>query len=104
MKASAASRCASSELNSFSKPSSVDLRVYMPQRTGGGTTTAVSDMVASLGGSSAWREAEESESVPARAGHLRRNGTERTVVPALILEAVGEHLHGDGAAPILALQ
>src|SRR5260370_35520506 len=65
---------------------------------------AVSDMVGSLGCPLASCEAEEGESVPARPGHLRGNGTERAVVPALILEPVDEHLHGDSAAAVLAFQ
>jgi hypothetical protein len=46
-------------------------------------TTAGSDMAASFG--TAAREAEKCHPIPACPGHLRRDGAERAIVPALVV-------------------
>src|ERR1700676_1646264 len=76
----------------------------MAQRTGVGPTTAGSDMAGSCGSPAGSREPVEVHAVPARARSLRGDGAERSVVPPLILKAIGEHLHGDGVATVLPFQ
>src|SRR5712691_6847527 len=68
MKASAASRCAWSELKSCSRPSSVDLRVYTAHRTEG-VLLYISPL----------RQSEEQEPIPTSTGNLARDGAQRTV-------------------------
>src|SRR5881628_1640078 len=41
------------------------------------------------------RQAEEQQSIPARAGHLARDGAQRPVTPRLELKAVVKDLHED---------
>src|SRR2546426_11039336 len=41
------------------------------------------------------REAEKQQSIPARAGHLARDGAQRPVTPRVELKTVCEHLHED---------
>src|SRR4051794_24126460 len=96
MYASAASRCASSELNSCARPSSVDLRVYMAQRTTRGSGTGLAATFASRG-----LQPEEHEAVPACAGDLLRDCAEGGVPPVLPLEAVREKLYDDWSAFVL---
>src|SRR5579864_5464361 len=76
----------------------------MAHRTGCGTTTADSDMAPSLGRAVNLCQAEEDQAIPARARHLRGDGTQGAVVATVILETVRQHLNRDGAAPILPLQ
>src|ERR1700693_4173423 len=61
-------------------------------------------MAASLGAAARSREAEKGYAIPPCAGHLRGDGAQRAVVPALILETIGEHRHGNGVAAILPFQ
>src|SRR4051794_9565013 len=90
MQASAASRCAWSELKSCFSPSSVDLRVYMAQRTGTGSGMLLLPV-----------QAKEGVSVPACAGDMECNGSERAIDTAVVLETVTNDLHLNVTVPVL---
>src|SRR5437763_700662 len=107
MKASQASRCAASELNSCSSPSSEDLRVYIAQRWRLTSARAIAthrrradwtrQLRGQAGGGSIRLQPEEERSRPGRAGDLSRQRGERAVARALPGEAVIEHQHVIGS-------
>src|SRR5580700_2787312 len=94
MKASAASRWASSELKAWPNPSSVDFRVYIAQRSCRGSSAMLHLFV----------QAKKGEAIPARAGHYRGDRAEGIVDLSLILEPIVEYLDRNGLALILAIE
>src|SRR5438034_6611362 len=76
----------------------------MAQRTGRGAATGASATAAPFRSTAGASQSEERQSVPARARDFAGNGAERAIAAALMLEAVGQNLHSDGAALIIPFQ
>src|ERR1017187_750092 len=109
MYASAASRCASSELNSCWRPSSVDFRVYIAHRTTRFSAGPVGTLAADRGAlflaiGSRPNQIEEDEAVPFGAGGFAGDGAQGPIVLAVELEPIDEDLHDDSPTFVLALE
>src|SRR6516162_179023 len=106
MKASQASRCACSELNSCWSPSSEDLRVYTAQRTLALRRVLLADLVIGRplrrSKHSPLGQAKEARARPMRSGDPLGDHGQRAILLALILEPVLAHEDGVGVSAPLA--
>src|SRR5690348_13346425 len=75
----------------------------MAQRTGWAATEVMS-LLAMLSALSTSREAKEQQAIPAGAGGLTSDGTQRAVTLACVFESILQDFDGDGFAAIPATQ
>src|SRR5579863_8981296 len=76
----------------------------MAQRTARGVDLLVSSGIVRRSFPQLGGEPEEGQPVPARAGHLRCNSAQRTILPALIRKAICQDLDRYRAAAILTVE